>query len=269
MCNSTCIIPLKIDSEKRLQNIAITLNYLLKNTDSKIIITEADSDRKLFLNILNDKRVKYIFKKCDTKEFHRTKLINEMLIDVDTDITINYDADILLPPEAHKISEHLILNENYDLVYPYGFEHMDQRKLKDEIFSYNIFKNTLNIKDINLEETAPDYCRFGHVQFFKTKSYISGFMENENYKHWCPEDEERGFRFKILGYKVVWFRSLIFHQEHPPSTLKPPDNLKQIYELHNKLINSSKEQLEEYYSKQNYIKEYKTNVRSSNILQNS
>ena len=264
MCNSTFIIPLKIDSTERLNNILVSLNYLLKNTDSNIVITESDSERKLFSPLLKQERIKYIFKKSSPDEFHRTKLINEMLFDIKTDITVNYDADVLLPKESISLANKLILNDNYDLIYPYGFEQFDQRKLKNGMQSYEVFKNTLNLDDINIEETIVDFCRFGHVQFFKTKSYISGFMENENYKHWCPEDEERGIRFIKLGYKGAWFRGIVFHQEHPPSTLKEPKEISEIYKLHKTLINSNKEELENYYKNQNYIERYFSYANSSN-----
>ena len=256
MPNSTFIIPLKIDSDIRLQNITTSLKYILKHTDSNIIITEADESQKLFLDELSDSRVTYLFKKSLPTEFHRTLIINEMLSNVKTDITINYDADIILPIEAFKTAEHLILNDQCDLVYPYGFEQFDQRKIFVGSESYKIFKDTLNLSDLKPEHIMVGFCRFGHVQFFKTKSYIDGFMENENYKHWCPEDEERGIRFQKLGYKVVWFRSSVFHQEHPPSTLLPLINRNEIYELHKILINFNKEDLVAYYSNQEYIKKY-------------
>jgi hypothetical protein len=257
MPNSTFIIPLKIDSDIRLKNITTSLKYILKHTDSDIIITEADESQKLFLEELKNPRVTYLFKKSANTEFHRTLIINEMLSQVKTEITINYDADILLPVKAFKMSEHLILNEHCDLIYPYGFEQFDQRKIFVGSDSYEIFKNTLNLSDLNSEDFVIGFCRFGHVQFFKTKSYLDGFMENENYKHWCPEDEERGIRFQKLGYKVVWFRSPVFHQEHPPSSLSAPINRDEIYKLHERLINFSKEELVAYYSNQEYIKKYK------------
>lgn len=254
MPNTTFIIPVKIDSEKRLENVQITLSYLLKHTDGNIIITEADDVQKLFLN--PNSRIKYYFEQSKPTEFHRTRLINQMLNEVDTEITSNYDADILLPPDAYKIAEHLISTENCDLVYPYGFEQFDQVRVHKQNYNIDIFKKSLDLKDLPKEILLPGFCRYGHVQFFKTKSYISGYMENENYKHWCPEDEERGIRFQKLGYKVVWFRSPVFHQEHPASTLSPPLNKDEIDSLHAKLITFDKDEVIAYYNQQDYLKKY-------------
>lgn len=252
MPNTTFIIPIKIDSVQRFNNIQITINYLLKHTDSLIFIREVSD--KQHLEFKNN-RINYNFIKDEN--FHRTKIINEMLCEVDTPITVNYDADVVLPIRAYKLAEHMIINQGYDLIYPYGFECMDQRIIKNNNNGYLKFKNTLDLNDLKFDQSCISWCRYGHVQFFKTKSYIDGFMENENYFHWCPEDEERGIRFKKLGYRVEWFRSLIYHQEHPPSIINEHKNKQDILNLHQKLINSSKNKLLEYYNQQNYIKKYK------------
>lgn len=252
MSNFTAIIPVRIDSEQRKNNIHVAVNYLLKNTKCKIIIKEDDSQQKLFFE-KND-RIKYFFSENKTPIFHRTKLLNEMLSIVDTPVVANYDADIFLPPESYEISCKLILDDKYDVVYPYGFEQMDQIKVFTDSEDYKKFKTSFDINDIKFNSTNFHFCRYGHVQFFNTKSYINGFMENENYIDWGPEDEERGIRFKKLGYKVIWFRGLVFHQEHPPSIRKTQYQNNEI--LHESIKNLNKEQLLDYYLNQEYTKKY-------------
>lgn len=254
MPNSTFIIPVKIDSDIRLKNVHLTLKYLLHHTDSIIKIIEADETQKLFLN-KND-RVSYNFQQSPATSFHRTRLINEMLTTVETPITVNYDADVLLEPNAYKNAEALILNKDIDVVYPYGFEQYDQRMLSPLVHLNTNFYDNMDLFSIQEKYIQIGYCRFGHVQFFKTSVYRSGFMENENYQHWCPEDEERGIRFVKLGYKVIWFKNLIYHQEHPPSSLAPPSNRHAIYELHDQLLKMNKEEITKYYLNQDYIKKY-------------
>ena len=254
MPESTAIIPIKIDSDKRKQNVEITLKFLLEHTDFDIIVTEADVEQKFNNNIFNSDRIQYFFEK--SSDFHRTRLINQMLHKVKTPVTVNYDADVFLRPESYIVAQHLILHKNYDLIYPYGFEQYDQRMI-DIDANLDKFKTTLIISDIPISSIKIGFCRFGHVQFFKTKSYRDGFMENENYRHWCPEDEERGFRFKNLGYNVGWFKNIVFHQEHPPSSLNSPNNKDEIYELHSRLIRMNKEELIKYYENEEYLKKYK------------
>lgn len=257
MSNCTCIIPIKIDSDVRHSNVLITLNYILKHTDYQIIVTEADEQQKLFVEQLDLKRIKYNFQKTDGKKFHRTKLINEMLNSVETEITINYDADVLLSKEGYEQAENMIVKNGCDVVYPYGFEQFDQRKIFTFTTEAKKFKDTLDLNDYDPSNSIVGFCRYGHIQYFKTEVYKKGFMENETYKHWCPEDEERGIRFKKLGFNVCWFRNIVFHQEHPPSTLEAPLNKDEIYKLHESIINMTKDELIEYYSKQEYLKNYK------------
>ncbi len=55
----------------------------------------------------------------------------------------------------------------------------------------------------------------GHCIIFRTKTYFDGFMENEEFIGWGPEDAERLKRFRMLGYNVVHLEgNLVFHLEH-------------------------------------------------------
>jgi hypothetical protein len=258
MPNLTFIIPIKIDSEIRFKNIQNTLKYLLKHTDANVHLYEADEEQKFNDKIVIDPRIKYEYHNSPSTEFHRTRIINEMISQCDTPVVANYDADVLLPVDSYKIAEKLILNNTADVVYPYGFEQFDQIKVSPMEQIHGNFSNSLDLQSIDPKHMSIGFCRFGHVQFFNTKVYKNGYMENENYLHWCPEDEERGNRFQKLGYKVLWFRSLVFHQEHPPSTLSEPKNKKEIYDLHEELMKMNKQDLINYYSKQEYLKKYAT-----------
>ena len=39
----------------------------------------------------------------------------------------------------------------------------------------------------------------------KTEIYKKAYGENENFISYGPEDQERAYRFKKLGYKVEWY----------------------------------------------------------------
>lgn len=257
MSNLTTIIPVKIDSEQRRKNISLSIRYLLKHTDCKIIVTECDDTPKLDISKYDKNRLSYIFEKIENNFFHRTRLINQMLDVVDTPIVANYDADVFLPPSTYEIAQKLILSKQADVVYPYGFNAIDQRRIFPDTNGIDIFEKTLNIYDLHLDARSNWLTRYGHVQFFSTDCYRAGFMENENYKHWCPEDDERGYRFKELGYKVIWCPGfLVYHQEHPQSTQPMPDNLSEIHRLHNYLMAGNKEAIENYYKNQEYLQKY-------------
>lgn len=226
----TALIPVKIDSEDRLKNIKTSVNFLLKHYNCKIILKECDASQKIFIE--ENSRLKYIFEKCDeNKPFHRTKIINDMLLEVDTPYVINYDCDMLLPKTTMEKCIQMLKN-GYDLVYPYPKGSIyftsklndDHRKkfLTDsntDYIDYLIQKYMIKIEDTHLwffMDTELDgvVCA-GGMQFFKTESYKNGFGENEQFVDWGPEDYERIYRFYKLGYKIGWIESgNILHMDH-------------------------------------------------------
>jgi len=231
--NLTAIIPVRIDSTDRLKNINTTIEFLLKYYNCNIILKEVDSTQKIQLP--NNSRLTYIFEKVqDTSFFHRTKILNEMLSLVKTKYVVNYDCDMLIPQSTMKRCIHM-LNSGYDLVYPYprGNIYMtffldNPQRLKllndpnNEYMDYLIKKYAININEIiynYFKSTELDgvFCA-GGMQFFKTKSYIEGYGENESFIDWGPEDYERLYRFYLLGYKIGWMESEnIIHMDHQKS----------------------------------------------------
>jgi uncharacterized protein YqgQ len=251
MSKTTFIIPIRIDSPKRLENINIVTQYLLKWTDSKIIVTERDTERKVFLP--ESSRIKYQFQHMENGIFHRTKILNEMLNMVDTEITSNYDADVILHRESYQKAEKMIVDEKSDLVYPFGFDKYNQHKVVNTNKQYNIFQKTLDHNDLLLGNFEKAICRWGHVQFFKTSSYKTGFMENENFQEYA----ERGIRFQKLGYKVAFFENDLFHLEHPINPKLIPDLKSKGEKLFSVLEKMNKQQLIDYYENQSYYKKYR------------
>lgn len=229
----TAIIPAKIDSEDRKKNVLTTIKFLLKHHNCNIILKEVDYVQKILLP--EHPRLKYIFEQSEKNvPFHRTKIINDMLIQVDTPYTINYDCDMLLPHSTMDKCLHMLKN-NYDLVFPYPKSSIyyttvlnDYHRelfvnnsdtsyidyLIDKYMIKNIDSHLWFFDDTNLDGVI---CT-GGMQFFKTESYKKGFGENEEFIDWGPEDYERIYRFYILNYKIGWIDSgNIMHMDHQKS----------------------------------------------------
>ena len=107
LSNVTFIIPLRIDSDDRLRNIILSTSFLLSKFDCKVIIKESDDmskfdtwARPLIESIVDTKNLTYIFEENYDEHFHRTRLLNEMILETTTDIVVNYDSDIILPIES-------------------------------------------------------------------------------------------------------------------------------------------------------------------------
>lgn len=258
--DTTFIIPIGIESKDREINTYITLSYLCKHLDTNIIIYEFDKYSKvcdIIQNIdTNGNNIEHIFSSNDTNNpiFHRTKFLNEMLLKVKTPVVVNYDIDILLKPETYKKCSDMV-NDGFDLVYPYFFgnsQYQIKYSGRDKVMNRQSL-DCFDSSDTNLTRSE-----YGHCQFFNTKSYIEGGMENEGFISYAPEDQERAYRFKKLGYNVVWEDSFVFHIEHSRGINSSSNN--PMMQANNKLFEDikslSKEQLKDYYKNIDYIKKY-------------
>jgi hypothetical protein len=254
----TFIVPVKIESSDREFNFLRVIQYLCDKFETNIIISEADSTSKVkeLLKRIDKKKsdIIHFYEQTDSEVFHRTRLLNEMLLESTTPITVNYDIDVLLLPEAYLRARDMIIHEGYDLVYPYRRGGDGQVQIS--------YPNRNNYKGENLFN--PEYYQewgtlCGHVQFFKTSSYINGGMENEDFMSYGAEDRERMNRFIRFGYKVDWIDEFqVYHLEHSrginSSTHNPSYHANES--LYNKLNNMETEEMVEYYKNVEYLKKY-------------
>jgi hypothetical protein len=164
-------------------------------------------------------------------------------------------------PQAYVAARDKVVKEKYDLVYPFAAGDNMQRQvtvpqhIKDNYQGNNLF---------NPEWQQPwsSYC--GHVQFFKTDSYISGGLENENFISYGAEDRERCERFQRLLYKVIWMDAIIYHLEHfrgPDSSTANP-HFGHNDSLMNKMRSMSLPELVEYYKSAEYLRRYTSTTKA-------
>ncbi len=254
----TFIIPVRIESEDRKFNFSRVIEFLAKTFNTNVIITESGPDQlvPLLLEKINVKslNLKYRYIHSNDHVFHRTLILNEMLILSRMPVTVNYDIDVFMDPQAYVNARNKIMNEGYDLVFPYKQGENTQKRV---IFPNKEQYNGENLFDEKYHSPYGTYC--GHCQFFRTESYIKGGMENENFYSYGPEDVERVERFMKLGYKVTWMDDIIYHIEHSRGINSAPSN-PMFY--HNEALLQqmralTKEETEYYYKTVFYIKKYR------------
>ena len=264
LSEATFIIPIRIESTDRLRNVITSTAFLLENFDTNIIIKEVDSESifqrdalPVLKDILDvDVNVQHIFEKSDEPLFHRQKVLNEMIMEAETEIVVNYDCDVLLPLDSYHEAYQSLLHHTHDVIYPYG-QGMYQKQVKatDEVVSK--FLETSDYKYLD-EFSNLHTSDFGWVQFFNREVYIKGGMENENFRAYSPEDKERFYRFTTLDYNVGRINNYVYHLEHARgenSWFSNPHMVSNMQEWE-KIQTMNKEQLLEYYSKQEYLKKY-------------
>ena len=276
--NTTFIIPVRIDSMDRIKNCMVSISYLLKNFNTRVIVKEVDDIKKFEYSVLpkiknyvgarNMKKLDYVFEQSDDPVFYRMQIINEMLAMCTSDVVANYDADVLLSKTTIKEAVSKIVSGEADVVYPYGFPNY-QIKLtlteeEAERFIESRFDFSLLINNPRTLTGESSYA--GHVQFFNRKVYVEGGMENENFKGSAPEDWERLHRFTVLGYNVTRIDHHVYHIEHfrgnnsYPNSIDGNPHYRRNVNLWSDLRSMSKDELRYYYDTQEYLKKYKEQI---------
>jgi len=250
--NLTYILPTKIESNDRLKNVITSVSYLLHNfPDSKVLVSEVDSESVFseialpkIKEIVSVDNLIHIFEKSDNSIFHKTKILNDSILNADTDIICSHDVDVVYPKKSHQSAYDLIVNDEADIVYPYGagaFQYQvdySQNLFEDFIKSFDISKLANSCK---LQASS-----IGWTQFYSKKVVISGGLWNENFMSWGEEDSEFYFRFSLFGYRIQ--RVLSYSHYHNP---KYQDN----HELWQWIRRQDGNTLRDYYLNQSYLRE--------------
>ena len=244
----------EVDSERRFETFALPIIERLVETDNLVHIFEEDT-------------------RTDDA-FHRTKVLNDMVMASTTDIVVNYDTDLILPNSSY-INAVQMLKGKYDVVYPYRLGNHAERKVNlpftiatqedmDNFENNEFVSNFLN-NDFDYECFDPyffyyksqfgeGYGEYGMVQFFNRQVYIDGYLENEGFIAYAPEDVERHHRWKTLGYNIGRVDEHAYHLEHERTQNSWYHN--PHMERNNKLWEDlkvlSKEELIAYYKRQEY-----------------
>lgn len=250
----TFIIPVRIESEDREKNFIAVYDYLSRNFETNIIVYECSIKPKVPDLIRDD--VTYIFQDIIDDAFHRTKYLNRMLSMVNTSITVNYDADVLLPIESYLIANKKITRNDYDLIYPFGLGKF-QKKINES--GREKLLNSCSLSELTSQNYVDCQSAFGHCQFFKTSTYKQYGWENENFISYGPEDRERYERFKKFDVKLMHFdKGFVYHIEHERGNDSSDKNpyFQSNNELYEKLNKMDKNELDIYYKDINYLKNY-------------
>lgn len=220
--DATFIVPIRIESDDRLRNVITTLCFLISNFNTNIIVHEVDKEsifKKDALSQINEyldgdiSTLVHKFEYSDSPSFHRQRVLNNMLMETNTPIVVNYDCDILLPIESFVSAYNLLLNNESDVVYPYGYGDYQKQIFADDELVSDFLNNEFDFKILETKSKT-FMSQYGFVQFFNRQVYIDGGMENENFVAYAPEDVERFYRFTTLGYNVSRIDSVVYHLEH-------------------------------------------------------
>jgi predicted glycosyltransferase involved in capsule biosynthesis len=211
--DTTFLIPVRIDSVTRLENILLIINFLLSHFDTSIYILEAAPYNNQLLDKLLPANVSHTFIEDQDPVFHRTKYINHMVRACSTPYLSVWDADVLVSPRQIITSLAQLRENRADFVYPYDKHFLDTTPILRELYIQSqdfelLKKHVGKMTRMNLKESV------GGAFLATKKAYIKTGIENEFFYGWGPEDIDRINRWKILGYAYKRIQGPLFHLTH-------------------------------------------------------
>lgn len=205
----TFVIPVRIDSSERQQNLDAVLDQLSKRKRTKIILLEADTS-SIYKVPENCPNVTYCFVKDDNPIFYRTKYLNELLRKADTSIVGIWDTDVIVPDDQIDYSIADIQKGKAVMSFPYD-GHFNMCSLEDSF----VFRNKRSIVFLKDKEHFNSVIHSVGGAFFVHKDiYQKAGGENEHFYGWGMEDLERVKRLEILGFPVSRVEGSLYHLFH-------------------------------------------------------
>lgn len=264
MKDLTYILPTRIESEDRLKNIITSVSYLLKNfPEAKVIVKEV-SERATFKfralpeirKIASTNNLKYVFEESNDPLFHKTRILNDLIMLTKTSVICSHDVDVVYPVSSHQSAYKLIKDNQFDVIYPYGCGVWQyQVDYPTEVFrEFLVSGFDMNVihPRCNLQSST-----IGWTQFYSKDAVLKGGLWNENFLSWGAEDCEFYFRYNILGFRVGRISDWVYHLEHSRTHNSHYNNPKFIdnHNLWQWLRKQNKSDIINYMNQQDYLKE--------------
>lgn len=272
--NLTFLMPCRIESEDRLKNIITSISYLLYHfPECKIIVKEHDIQSIFEEKVLpyitqlfgkKPENLTHIFEYDPDSFFHKTRILNDLLLESKTEIVYNYDVDHLLPISSYHTAYNMISQHGFDAVYCYGVG--VYQWLVD--YPIQMFDKFLKSKfDLNVLQPGCNICPsvMGLGQMIRRQSEIDSYMWNENFMAWGPEDCEFLYRIQVMGCKVGRVNDMCYHLNHERTFNSHYHNPKWQYNMNmwNEIRTWDKETLVKYYEEENYVKHRRNQLNVS------
>ena len=210
----TFLMPLKVDSVIRIENLLAVICYLQRHIQSNFVVLEVGSYNNGLLKKLLNKEVKYTFIEDKDPIFHRTKYRNIMVKEVETRFLAVWDVDVLVDKRQIIDAMEKLRQGVADMAYPCNGRCYDTSEIIRALY---IRKPQMKILDRNRERMNLLYGENvkGGAFLANTEKYRLSGMENENFYGWGPEDFERYYRWVNMQFKVYNSPGVMYHFTHP------------------------------------------------------
>ncbi|MDR0796489.1 MAG: hypothetical protein LBE79_10670 [Tannerella sp.] len=208
----TVIIPVRLDSVERLENLILSVQSLLKYFNTHIMVLEAASYPNGIIQKMLGNKIEYLFLEDRDSVFYKTKYLNIMTRKVCTPLIGIWDADVILPKKQIMDSVEK-LRQGFDVAYPFDGRCYDTSFVIRELYFQN---KRIDFLTKNKEKMSLIYgdTVVGGAVFVNRDAYVKAGMMNEKFYGWGPEDFELHERLKILDLTIHRSKGPMFHLTH-------------------------------------------------------
>lgn len=255
LTDTTFIIPVRIDSMIRLENLLMSVDSIVRYFRTRILILEASSyQNEIIPSLIKDDTVKYTFLVDKDPVFYKTKYLNILAKQVDTPLVCIWDADVILDHLQILDAVKQLRTRTSDVAYPYDGNFLDTSDILREHYWLHRdldFLKKHQAKMNSLYTVEGVIGAVGGAVFAQTEKYLQAGMENEDFYGWGLEDGERHYRWLSFGYRIYRSEGCLFHLSHPRDQngmfrSRIPSE-KAMHDM-NEVVNYSKEELREKFS---------------------
>lgn len=213
LTDTTFIIPLRIDSISRLENLFVIIDFLQSNFECIIYILEAGHYNNGIVERYTH-QINYCFIEDKDPVFHRTKYLNIMARCVNTPYLAIWDSDVIIPCKQIIDSVDRLRTGAMQVAYPYDGRVLDTSFLLRQHYIENKDYSFLIRNQDKMKLLYSNYKVVGGAIFVNTENYTKSGLENEHFYGWGAEDDERFARWEILEYRVYRAEGILFHLTH-------------------------------------------------------
>lgn len=258
----TVIIPFKKEVPERFNNLKLIIEFLRFHYDIHILIGEMDDTPKVDKYAKNND-IDYLFYKYDGVGFYKTRLINQLLHKVKTNIVFLHDSDILVHPNDVLYGIQNIRENIFGYYLPFNQKFYKLPK------NYHLkkFSKSFNIKILK-QSVEYDKLKFkcvrdsvGGCLIYRKRQYFDLGWENENITTYIADDRERWHRIRKLGYKIHIGNYPLYHLYHP-NTIRYSNEL--VNDIHKSKHEAYKVISMNYSELRNYVNSWE--LKRNNIV---
>ncbi len=211
----TFIIPFSFDLPERLRNLRIVTQFLTANFNSRIIVSEYDTVRRLRPALLPSsvrRSVRHLFFRNPNSYFQRTRSVNLACSEVDTPLLAVCDADVLLMTAQYVEGVTALREGRCDMCLP--FENRVMWIPRDDVPAIMPVPDDRMLSGLSHETSDDSHVFFGLICLLNTQSFLDAGMMNEHFKSWGYEEMEFHMRLLKLGYRIRHTGGLAYHLGH-------------------------------------------------------